>query len=101
MAYVTVARAQDVAPGAAACVEAGGKRIALYNVDGTFYATQEACLHRGGHLAEGFLDGEVITCPLHAWQFNVKSGQHVMAGQIKLETYPVRVEGDEVQVDAG
>lgn len=101
MAYVTVARVQDVPPGTAICVEAGGKRVALYNVNGRFYATQENCIHRGGHLAEGFLDGEVVTCPLHAWQFNVTTGQHVLAPHIRLDTYPVRVEGDEVQVDAG
>jgi nitrite reductase/ring-hydroxylating ferredoxin subunit len=62
---VTVARVEDVKPGQAKVVVVAGRLVAIYNVNGTFYATDNTCLHRAGPLGEGFLDGAVITCPMH------------------------------------
>src|SRR5438094_4016716 len=63
--FVKVAKTGEIAPGEARAVEAGGKKIALFNVDGTFYAIDDTCTHRGGPLSEGMLMGEEVTCPWH------------------------------------
>ncbi len=98
MEAVTVARVSDVRPGTAKVVVVAGRAIALFNVDGTFFATDNTCLHRAGPLGEGFLDGDVVTCPMHGWQYDVRSGQSFMNPSAKLRTYRVLVEGDAVKV---
>ena len=72
---VRVAKTTDLAPGQGKTVEANGREIALFNVGGTFYAIDNTCKHRGGSLGEGELDGTVVTCPLHAWTYDVSSGE--------------------------
>jgi nitrite reductase/ring-hydroxylating ferredoxin subunit len=95
---VTVARVEDVKPGQAKVVVVAGRLVAIYNVNGTFYATDNTCLHRAGPLGEGFLDGAVITCPMHGWQYDVRTGQSFMNPAAKLRTYQVVVEGEAVKV---
>ncbi|HWP35139.1 MAG TPA: non-heme iron oxygenase ferredoxin subunit [Thermodesulfobacteriota bacterium] len=99
--FVTVASTADLAPGQGKVVEVGGVPVALFNVDGTFYALDNTCPHRGGPLGEGLLDGETVVCPWHGWQFNVKTGEHVVSARIKVKRYEVRVVGQEVQVRVG
>src|SRR5206468_1919757 len=65
---VRVAAVGDVASGEGRVVEVEGKTLALFNVDGTYYAIDNSCAHRGGPLGEGELDGCVVTCPWHAWR---------------------------------
>ncbi len=98
MGPVSVAKVRDVPPGTAKVVVVAGRPVALFNVNGTFYATDNTCLHRAGPIGEGFLDGDVITCPMHGWQYDVKSGQSFMNPAAKLRTYVVVIEGDEVKV---
>ncbi|MBI2461390.1 MAG: Rieske 2Fe-2S domain-containing protein, partial [Candidatus Rokubacteria bacterium] len=69
-----VAEIADLAPGQGRVVEVEGKAIALFNVDGAFYAIDNTCLHRGGPLGEGELDGAVVTCPWHGWCYDVTTG---------------------------
>ena len=96
--YVTVARAEDVPPGTVAAVQVGETAIALANVEGEFYATQNACLHLQGPLGEGRLEGSVLTCPWHGWQYDVRTGRNEFDLAIQLQTYAVRVEDGDVQV---
>jgi nitrite reductase/ring-hydroxylating ferredoxin subunit len=96
--FVTVARVEDVPPGTVAAVEAGGEPIALANVDGSFYATQGACLHLQGPLGEGRLEGKVLSCPWHGWQYDVCTGKNEFDLAIELRTYEVRIEDGEVRV---
>lgn len=96
--FVTVAKLSELASGIAKAVEVNGKSIALYNVNGTVYATDNVCLHQGGPLGEGMLEGHVITCPWHMWQYNVINGENLEDSMLKLETFPVKVEGDEIKV---
>ena len=96
--FVTVARVEDVPPGTLRKVELDGEPIALAHVDGRFCATQGKCLHLGGPLGEGHLEGSVVTCPWHGWQYNMCTGLNEFDHAIKLQTYEVRVEGDEVQI---
>ncbi len=97
--WVTVARRTALGAGEVLGVEAEGKPIALYNVDGAIYASDNLCTHAFAHLSDGWLDGDVIECPLHAGRFEVKTGKGLgppIPGDIK--TYPVRVVGDDIQV---
>jgi nitrite reductase/ring-hydroxylating ferredoxin subunit len=96
--FVKVAEAADVKPGTAVCVEAGGRQIALFNIDGTFHAIDNVCLHRGGPLAEGEIDGCVVTCPWHGWQFDVTTGMNTMDDSERIDRFDVKVEGGSVFV---
>ena len=96
--FVRVASAVDVKPGTGIVAEANGKTIALFNVDGTYHAIDNTCIHRGGPLGEGEMEGSVVTCPWHGWQFNVTTGACVNNPSGKVDSYPVKVEDDDVKV---
>ncbi len=95
--FEKVARKGDVAAGQGLQVEAGGRLMGLFNVDGRFYVIDNACTHRGGPLSEGHLDGKEVICPWHAFRFNVTTGVCDL-DKTKVETYPVKVEGDDIYV---
>jgi nitrite reductase/ring-hydroxylating ferredoxin subunit len=98
--YVKAATTTDLAPGQATCVELGGKKIALFNVEGTYYAIDDTCTHRGGPLSEGELEATEVTCPWHGAIFDVRTGS-VIGGPAKdnIASYPVRVSGSDVEVE--
>ncbi|HWK45719.1 MAG TPA: non-heme iron oxygenase ferredoxin subunit [Stellaceae bacterium] len=100
--WVRLAGIDELAEGEILGVEAGGKQIALYNVDGSIYATDNVCSHAYALLSDGYLDGDVIECPLHAGRFEVKTGKALGAPVTKdLAAYPVRVEDGAILVDLG
>jgi nitrite reductase (NADH) small subunit len=99
MAKLKVAEAAEIGPGQGKVVEAGGKTVAVFNCNGTFYAIDNTCLHRGGPLGEGDLDGTVVTCPWHGWQYDVTTGANVMNATVRVACYPARVEGGSVLVE--
>ena len=70
--WIGVADRQDLQPGTSICVEAGGHPIALFNVEGTFYAIADTCTHRGGPLSQGEVDTTTVTCPWHGAQFDLR-----------------------------
>ena len=96
--FVRVASTGDLKPGENMVVNANGAEVALFNVDGQFFAISNTCLHRGGPLGEGFLENDVVTCPWHGWKFNVKTGENAMMPTAKVATYEVRIEGDNILV---
>lgn len=96
--FVTVADVSELKPGNCKMVEAGGATIALFNVAGAIYALENVCLHQGGPLGEGDLDGEIVTCPWHGWQYNVCTGELCEDAAMRVTTYPVRVDGTSIQV---
>jgi 3-phenylpropionate/trans-cinnamate dioxygenase ferredoxin component len=96
--FVTVARVDEIPPGTVRAVRLGDEDVALAHLDGSFYATQGQCLHLKGPLGEGRLEGAVLTCPWHGWQYDVRNGLNEFDHAIQLQTFEVRVEGDEVQV---
>jgi nitrite reductase/ring-hydroxylating ferredoxin subunit len=96
--YIKVAKVNEMPPGTAREFHANGKVIALFNVDGKLYATDSTCLHHGGPLGQGPLEGEVVTCPWHGWQYNVTTGEAVFNKEIKVDTFEVKVEGDDIVV---
>jgi len=96
---IKVAAVGDMAAGEAKVVEAGGKSLALFNVDGAWYAVDNTCPHRGGPLGEGDLDGRVVTCPWHAWRWDVTTGANVNNPAVRVACFPVAVENGAVYVE--
>jgi nitrite reductase (NADH) small subunit len=99
MARVRVVRSSDVPAGEGRVVEAGGRSLALFNVDGAYYAIDNSCAHRGGPLGEGELDGTVVTCPWHGWRWDVKTGANANNPAVKMACFPVSVEAGDVFVE--
>ena len=92
--FVRVIAAADLAPGACTEVAVEGRALALYNVGGQFYATANQCLHRGGPLGQGMLDGTAVWCPWHAWSWDVRTGENEKAGLPATNFSVVRVKRD-------
>lgn len=95
---VRVAGTADIAPGGGTTVEAGGKSLAVFNVDGNYYVVDNECVHRGGPVGEGELEGNIVTCPWHGWTYDVKTGKCVNNPAACLKSYPVTVEGADIKV---
>ena len=97
--FVKVAELEALPPGRALTVQVGRCRIALYNVEGRVFATADACADQGYSLGtHGKLEGAVVTCGFHYWQYDVRTGDSVDGMDEHLETYPVEVRGGEVWV---
>jgi nitrite reductase/ring-hydroxylating ferredoxin subunit len=97
---VKVASVADVPNGKGIGVEAGGERIALFQVDGVFYAIGDTCPHRGGPLSGGVLDGTTVTCPWHGAEFDVCTGKNLCPpGARPVVAYPVKVEDGQVLIE--
>jgi len=97
--WVRAAARSDLATGDVFGVEVSGHSIALYEVDGSIFATDNICTHAYARLSDGWLDGEVIECPLHAARFDVRTGKVLdPPATVDLKSHPVRIVGDEIQV---
>ena len=96
--FVTVADAKDIGPGEGRVVEVQGDEVALFNLNGTFYAIDNMCVHQGGPLGEGMLEGENVICPWHSWKYNVKTGVCSTNPSMKVRTYSVKIEDGQVKV---
>lgn len=101
MGFVRVAKAAEIAPGKIQEVQVEGKTIAVANVAGKFHAISNTCLHRGGPLGQGQLDGNVVTCPWHGWSYDVTTGKLGHNQSVGVACYPVEVRGEEIFVDIG
>lgn len=97
--WTKIASVDELPPGGGKELAAGGRVIALFNVDGTIYALDGVCPHAGGPLGQGDLDGCIVTCPWHGWQFDVSTGRHSLNPGLQHATIPVRVDGQDVYVD--
>ncbi len=96
---VIVGRIEDVPPGRSATVELhGGKELALYNVGGEFYATENFCPHRGAPLADGQLCGPTIECDWHGWRFDVRTGACLNRAGSRIESYEVVIEDGWIKI---
>jgi nitrite reductase (NADH) small subunit len=95
--YRAAAR-EEISPGTGKLVELNGQSIALFNFAGVYYAVSDMCPHRGASLAEGFLDGGKVFCPWHCFDFSLKTGECEMVPSLRIQTYEVKVDGDEVFV---
>ena len=95
---VTVARVEDVPPGALRTVTAGDEEVTLAHCDGAIYAVQSRCLHLEGPLGEGHLEACVLTCPWHGWQYDVTTGANVLDRSIGLTKHETHVESGTILV---
>jgi nitrite reductase/ring-hydroxylating ferredoxin subunit len=99
--FVRALALSELSPGQCVEVSVAGKPVALYNVEGAVYATSNTCIHRGGPLGQGALDGPVVLCPWHAWSWDVRTGENTANPELKIATYPVKVEDGQVLVQVG
>jgi nitrite reductase/ring-hydroxylating ferredoxin subunit len=97
--WVRVAGVLEIPVGTGKEFAAGGRVVALFNVEGEFHALDGVCPHAGGPLGEGVLRGNIVTCPWHGWQFDVTTGQHCLNANLKHQAFPVRVLGNDVLVE--
>lgn len=94
-----VADAASIPEGDAIVARPRGREIAIFRVGSEFFATDNRCTHAAAPLADGYLDGEIIECPLHQGLFNVRTGKVLCTPPLKaLRTYAVRVVGGQVEV---
>ena len=97
--WVDVARVDAVAPGATLRVAVGGEAVCLYNLDGRVYATQDVCTHAEASLADGYIDGDCIECPLHQALFHIPTGEvRAEPATENLKVFDVRVVSGAIQV---
>ena len=96
--WVRVADAGQLAPGQFIPVDVEGRAGLLYNIEGRFYCTGSVCPHQGQSLATGTLEGTTITCPWHAWVFDVTTGESPYTLRAAIGCLPVKVEGGQVLV---
>lgn len=97
--FVTVARIGEIAEGEGQAFAVNGRMVAVFNLgNGEYRAIDDFCPHMGASLAGGWLEGNVVSCPWHAWRFNVCDGTWCDNPRIKIDSFEVRVEGEEIQV---
>ena len=96
--YIRIADCGDCPPGTCRELVAEGRLIALFNVQGEFFALDGVCPHQGGPLGKGQLCGHIVTCPWHGWQFDVRDGQHQIAATLRQPTIAVTVRDGQVLV---
>src|SRR3984885_12866802 len=101
MAFARAATTADVPPGTIRELALGGKTIALATVPGKFDRPVGVCVHQGGPLGEGALDGCTVIFPWHAWEYDVSTGKLVGNPEVSVNSYAAEVRGDEIFVDLG
>jgi len=89
----------DVPAGQGRALEVAGRPIALFNVEGRFFAMDNACPHRGGPLGDGMVMGTTVTCPWHGWQFDCTNGKSMRNPAVGVACIPTSVEGSTVYVE--
>jgi 3-phenylpropionate/trans-cinnamate dioxygenase ferredoxin component len=99
--FVSISRAEDLGEGDIRAFDVRGTKIAVANVDGTFYAFDDTCTHMACSLAGGDLEETTVICPCHGSEFDVTSGA-VLQGPARepVETYETRVEGSSLEVSS-
>ncbi len=96
--FVSVADAASLPPGHGRTVNVRGREFAVWNLDGQFYAMDDQCPHRGGPLGAGALQDGHVTCPLHGWAFDPRTGACHSNPERPVNTYPARVLDGQVQI---
>ena len=97
---IDLCSAAEIAPGSAIKVETGDLILAVYNVDGEYYVTDDLCTHGPGSLSEGYIEGDVVECNFHNGQFNIKTGEVVAPPcMIPVKTYRTVVENGKVFIE--
>jgi len=99
MAFVKIGALKHLPTGSAMHFEIGDGAVAVCNVGGTLHAIDGICPHSGGPLGHGALDGHLLACPFHAWEFDCRTGLSDVDEYLKLATYAVKIENGDIFVD--
>ena len=94
----SVPEAKDLESGKGMRVFLDDRRIALFNLDGNYYAIDDTCPHVGAPLGEGWIDGDRVACPMHGWEFEIKTGKGLTVPGCSVTKYDVQVENGEIQI---
>ena len=97
--FIKATAVSEVAQGQGRVCEINGKPVAIFNVGGQFCAVGNTCPHRGGPLGEGDLEGSVVTCPWHGWQFDVTTGVSPVNPAATIQKFNCKVEGSDILVE--
>ncbi len=95
---IKVATTNDIEPGRGRAFEVGRRSIAIFNVDGHFHAIDNTCCHRAGPLADGWLEGTVVACPLHLWRYDITTGACLSVEGERVDRFDLEIVGDEIHV---
>ena len=98
MALHPVGRLEEFPVGSASAVTLGEREIAIFHLEDGLYALDNRCPHRGGPLAEGIISQDVVSCPWHLWDFDIRSGQCLTGPNLCQSTYRVVVQDGQVCV---
>lgn len=96
--FVTVARVGEIPEGQGQAFTVGNRMIAVFNDSGTYFAIDDFCPHMGASLAGGYMEDGAVACPWHAWRFSIRDGSWLDNPKIRVDSFEVRVVGDEIQV---
>ena len=96
--FKTVAKVGEIPVGEGRAYEFDGRMVAVFLIDGHYMAMDDFCPHMGASLAAGAVEDGCVTCPWHAWSFKISDGTWCENPRIKVDTYEVLVEGDEIKV---
>ena len=100
MTFIKIAAASELpASGEAREFEVAGKAICIANINGSICAMDNVCLHEGGPLGQGYVDGSKIVCPWHGWEYDAQTGELFDSPKSKLDVYPIKVENGDVLLD--
>ena len=94
--FTKIATKADIPADSGKVIEVSGKTLAVFNVSGGYRVVDNTCLHWGGLLGEGILDGSEVTCPWHGWVYDVKTGVSVNNPTAKVKAYEVKLEGEDI-----
>lgn len=96
--FETVAKVGDIPDGQGIAYAVNGRMVAVFNLGGTYEAIDDFCPHMGASLAGGYVEDGIVICPWHAWRFKTCDGTWCDNPTVKIDSFEVRVEGDEIQV---
>ena len=96
---VKIGTTRDVPDSKGKEVIVDGRKLALFKVEGQYHAIANLCLHRGGPLADGELNGHIVTCPWHGWKYDVRTGAFEIIPTLKVKAYRVELKGEELYVE--
>ncbi|MAG52731.1 MAG: hypothetical protein CMH62_02095 [Nanoarchaeota archaeon] len=97
--FVKVCRKSEIESGKGKVVDLNGRSVAVMNNGGEFFAIDNTCAHMQGPLGDGSCKGGKVTCPLHAWEYDLQTGKTDFSEDVKLDTFEVKIDGDDILVN--
>lgn len=95
---IRIGSTRDIPPGAGRAFNVGRYEVAVFNIEGAFFAIENSCPHQGGPLAGGWMEGPLVTCPWHGWCFDVRSGKMTLGEFARVPRFEIEVRGDDLFV---